>query len=90
MMQSEDQKVRRRERERLARENLSLSYIRKLVKAKWERKGIPIAPDDIPITLLQAEQAVLVIKRLSLGRPVVFPEWMDGDDAKASGKCRRR
>lgn len=77
MKQSDAQRVRRRERERLARENLSLGYVRKLVKAKWERKGIPIASEDIPITLLQAEQAVLVVKRMSLGRPVVFPEWMD-------------
>lgn len=77
MKQSEDQKIRRRERERLARENLALGYVRKLVKAKWERKGIPIASEDILISLLQAEQAVLVVKRMNLGRPVVSPEWMD-------------
>lgn len=77
MKQSDAQKKRRRERERLARENLSLGYVRKLVKAKWERKGITIASEDIPITLLQAQQAVLVVKRMSLGRPVAFPEWMD-------------
>jgi hypothetical protein len=77
MKQLEAQKVRRRERERLARENLSLGYIRKLVKAKWERKGIPIASEEIPIALLQAEQAVLVVKRMSLGRPLVLPKWMD-------------
>lgn len=77
MKHSDAQKVRRRERERLARENLSLGYVRKLVKAKWERKGIPIAPEDIPIALLQAEQAVLVVKRTCWGRPVGLPEWMD-------------
>ena len=81
MSRSEDQKKRRRERERLARENLSLGYVRKLVKAKWERKGIPIASEEIPVALLQAEQAVLAVKRLSLGRPVVFPEWMESDEA---------
>jgi hypothetical protein len=89
MKQSEDQKKRRREREKLAREYLSLSYVRKLVKAKWDRKGIPIASEEIPSALLQAEQAVLVAKRMSLGRPVVLPEWMESSDAKASRKRRK-
>jgi hypothetical protein len=89
MKLSDAQKVRRRERERLARENLSLGYVRKLVRAKWKRKGIPIASEDIPIALLQAEQAVLVAKRMSLGRPVVFPEWMESDEATSQSDSPR-
>jgi hypothetical protein len=77
MPQSEEQKMRRRVRERLARLNLSLGYVRKLVKEKWERRGIPIASEDITIALLQAEQVVLAVKRACWGRPAILPEWID-------------
>lgn len=77
MSRSEEQKMRRRERERLARENLSLGYVRKLVRERWERKGTPIASEDIPMALLKATQLSLASKRMCWGRSVVIPEWVE-------------
>lgn len=67
---AEKGKLRRREREKISRENLDDSYIRKLFREKFVRDGVRISSQDIRPECIALHRAVVTFKRACWGRYV--------------------
>lgn len=63
MKKLEKVKEARRMRERLYRENLADSYIRKLIRASMLKYGIDISSADIPQELIKAKRIAVGARR---------------------------
>ena len=61
---NEAKKEAKRKRERLATENLSEGYIRKLIRASMLRYGSKISSADIPSEVIEAKRMVVKMRRL--------------------------
>lgn len=66
----EQANLRRRQRDKLARERLTDGYVRKLVKERMQRLGIAFSSEEVPSELLEAKRLVLVNRRIAWGRPI--------------------
>ena len=66
----EQAKLRRRQRDKLARERMTDGYVRKLVKERMQRLGLAFSSEEIPGELLEAKRLVLAIRRIAWDRPI--------------------
>ena len=67
---NEQTKLRRRQRDKLARERMTDGYIRKLVKERMQRLGLAFSSEEIPDELIEAKRTALVNRRIVWDRPI--------------------